>query len=64
MDPATALGSAFAAFGLSGAAGLNAWIPLLVTGLVHHFGWIDLPDHYDALGTTTTPSGPLRRSRR
>ena len=52
MDPATALGSAFAAFGLSGAAGLNAWIPLLITGLVHRFGWIDLPDHYDALGTT------------
>ena len=52
MDPTTALGSAFAAFGLSGAAGLNAWIPLLVTGLVHRVGWMDLPDPYDALGTT------------
>jgi hypothetical protein len=52
VDATTALGSVFAAFGLSGAAGLNAWLPLLVTGLAHRFGWIDLGDPYDVLSST------------
>ena len=52
MDPATALGSAFAAFGLSGAAGLNAWIPLLAIGVADRLGVVDLGDPYDALAST------------
>jgi hypothetical protein len=52
MDPASALGSAFAAFGLSGAAGLNAWIPLLAAGIADRLGVIHLPDPYDSLAST------------
>lgn len=52
MDVATAVGSVFAAFGLSGAAGLNAWIPLFVTGLVARSGAIDLEAPYDQLSST------------
>lgn len=52
MDPTTALGSVFAAFGLSGAAGLNAWLPLFITGLAHRLGWIDLGSPYDELSST------------
>ena len=51
-DVATAAGSLLAAFGLSGAAGLNAWIPLLSLGLLSRAGAIDLADPYDALATT------------
>jgi hypothetical protein len=52
MDPSSALGSAFAAFGLSGAAGLNAWIPLLAAGIADRLGVIHLPDPYDNLAST------------
>jgi hypothetical protein len=51
-DVATAAGSLLAAFGLSGAAGLNAWIPLLAMGLMSRAGALDLGDPYDALATT------------
>ena len=35
MDPVTGtLGGILAAFGLSGAAGLNAWLPLLAAGFI------------------------------
>jgi Domain of unknown function (DUF4126) len=51
-DVATAAGSLLAAFGLSGAAGLNAWIPLLAMGLLSRAGALDLGDPYDALATT------------
>jgi hypothetical protein len=34
MDVTSAVGSVLAAFGLSGAAGLNAWIPLLATAIL------------------------------
>jgi Domain of unknown function (DUF4126) len=53
MDIAAVTGSVLAAFGLSGAAGLNAWIPLLATGILQRTGAIDLGDPYDALGTDT-----------
>ena len=45
MDVATA-------FSLSGAAGLNAWIPLLAAGLLDRAGQLQLASPYDALATT------------
>ena len=52
LDVATAAGSVLAAFGLSGAAGLNAWIPLLAVGLLSRAGQLELPDGYDVLAST------------
>jgi hypothetical protein len=52
LDVATAAGSVLAAFGLSGAAGLNAWIPLLAAGLLDRAGQLHLAEPYDALSTT------------
>ena len=52
LDVATAAGSVLAAFGLSGAAGLNAWIPLLVLGVLGRAGAIELAAPYDALSST------------
>jgi hypothetical protein len=52
LDVATAAGSLLAAFGLSGAAGLNAWIPLLAVGLLSRAGQLELADGYDWLSST------------
>jgi uncharacterized protein DUF4126 len=52
LDPASTVGSVFAAFGLSGAAGLNAWLPLLAAGIAQRLGVVDVPDPYDALAST------------
>jgi hypothetical protein len=52
VDVATAAGSVLAAFSLSGAAGLNAWIPLLAAGLLDRAGQLQLAAPYDALATT------------
>jgi Domain of unknown function (DUF4126) len=52
LDVATAAGSLLAAFGLSGAAGLNAWIPLLAAGLLDRAGQLQLAEPYDAIATT------------
>lgn len=52
MDFASATGSVFAAFGLSGAAGLNAYIPLFAMGLLDRAGVLDLGAPYDKLSTT------------
>lgn len=52
MDPASSLASVFAAFGLSAAAGLNAWIPLLAVSLGGRFGWLDLGESYQFLSST------------
>jgi len=52
LDVATAAGSVLAAFGLSGAAGLNAWIPLLAAGLLDRAGQLQLAEPYDAIATT------------
>jgi uncharacterized membrane protein HdeD (DUF308 family) len=53
MDVITALGGIGAAFGLSGSAGLNAYIPLLVVALAGRFPQnnplIELAHPYDAL---------------
>ena len=52
LDVATAAGSLLAALGLSGAAGLNAWIPLLAVGLLSRGGELELADGYDWLAST------------
>ena len=52
LDVATAAGSLLAAFGLSGAAGLNAWIPLLAVSLLSRAGQLELADGYDWLEST------------
>jgi hypothetical protein len=52
VDPTTAAGSAFAAFGLSGAAGLNAWLPLFAGALLHRWGVVELGAPFDSLSTT------------
>jgi hypothetical protein len=39
------------AFGLSGAAGLNAYIPLLTVGIMQNRGWLHLASPYDVLGS-------------
>ncbi len=52
VDPVTGtLGGILAAFGLSGAAGLNAWLPLLAVGLGDRVGWVDLDAPYDVLSS-------------
>lgn len=42
MDAGTAFGAVLAAFGLSGAAGLNAWLPLLAGALAARLDWVEL----------------------
>lgn len=37
--------------GLSGAAGLNAYIPLLLVGLLERFGWLHLAQPFDLLAS-------------
>ncbi|MBA3300772.1 MAG: DUF4126 domain-containing protein, partial [Thermoleophilaceae bacterium] len=34
MDPGSTLGAVLAAFGLAGAAGANAWLPLFASALL------------------------------
>lgn len=53
VDPSTAIGSVFAAFGLSGAAGLNAWLPLFASALLDRLGVVNLGAPFDDLSTTT-----------
>ena len=50
----TALGSLLAAFGLSGAAGLNAWLPLFASALLARLDVVELAAPYDDL--TSTPA--------
>lgn len=42
----------FSAFGLSSAAGLNAYIPLLAVGLLSRFEYLTLQQPYDVLAST------------
>ncbi len=49
MDVAFAIGSVFAAVGLSGAAGLNAYLPLLMGAVLDRLGVVDLGDPFGAL---------------
>jgi hypothetical protein len=52
VDLGTAIGSVFAAFGLSGAAGLNAFLPLFVSALLDRAGVIELAEPFDELSST------------
>ncbi len=52
MDTATAIGSIFAAFGLSGAAGLNAWLPLFAAALLARWDVVELAEPFGDFGTT------------
>jgi hypothetical protein len=36
--------------GLSGSAGLNAYLPLFILGVAQRMGWMDLAEPYDTLG--------------
>lgn len=40
------------ALGLSGASGLNAWLPLLMTGILQRTGVVDVAPAWDAIGST------------
>jgi len=48
----TAIGSVFAAFGLSGAAGLNAWLPLFASALLDRLDVVQLAAPFDQLSST------------
>jgi Domain of unknown function (DUF4126) len=52
MDTTTAIGSVLAAFGLSGAAGLNPWLPLFASALLHRLDVVKLGAPFDDLSST------------
>jgi hypothetical protein len=52
MDTTTAIGSVLAAFGLSGAAGLNPWLPLFVSALLHRLDVVELGTPFEDLSST------------
>lgn len=53
MDATTAVGAVLAAFGLAGAAGLNAWLPLFGAALLNRLDVVELAAPFDELSTTT-----------
>lgn len=57
MDPLSGIGAVFGAFGLAGAAGLNAWIPLLATALAGRLGWLDLGEDLSPLESVPAIAG-------
>lgn len=52
MEIITSIQNLFGAFGLSSAAGLNAYIPLLAVGLLQRYQYIGLNEPYALLGST------------
>lgn len=48
----SALIAILSALGLSGASGLNAWLPLLLTGGLERVGWVQLDPAWAQLGDT------------
>jgi hypothetical protein len=48
----SALTAVLAAFGLSGAAGLNAWLPLFAAALADRLGLVELAAPFDELAST------------
>jgi hypothetical protein len=51
VDTTTAIGSVLAAFGLSGAAGLNPWLPLFASALLYRLDVVDLGSPFDDLSS-------------
>ena len=51
VDTTTAIGSVLAAFGLSGAAGLNPWLPLFTSALLHRLDVVELGSPFDDLSS-------------
>jgi hypothetical protein len=51
MDLSSAIGSVFAAVGLAGAAGFNAYLPLLVSGVLDRLDVVDLGEPFGALSS-------------
>ena len=51
MNDLLSIGGIFTAFGLSSATGLNAYLPLLATGLLAKVGYLDLGDNFQTLGS-------------
>jgi hypothetical protein len=51
LDTTTAIGSVLAAFGLSGAAGLNPWLPLFTSALLHRLDVVELGSPFDDLSS-------------
>lgn len=49
MDVGTAIGSIFAAVGLSGAAGLNAYLPLLISAVLDRLDVVEMGEPFGAL---------------
>jgi Domain of unknown function (DUF4126) len=45
------IGGVLTAFGLAGASGLNAYLPLMVAGLLVKSGYLDIGESYKSLGT-------------
>lgn len=52
MGLETAAGSVLAAFGLSGAAGLNPWLPLFASALLARLEVVELAAPFDSLSST------------
>ena len=52
MDASGAVASVLAGFGLSAAAGLNPWLPLLLSALLHRLDVVDLGAPVDDLSST------------
>ena len=48
----TAIGSVLSAFGLSGAAGLNPWLPLFTSALLDRLDVVELAPPFDQLSST------------
>lgn len=53
MGLETAIGSVLAAFGLSSAAGLNAWLPLFASALLARLDVVELAAPFDQLSSTS-----------
>jgi hypothetical protein len=52
VDAGSAIGAVLAAFGLSGAAGLNAWLPLFAGALAARLDLVELAAPFDELAST------------
>jgi hypothetical protein len=51
VDAGSALGAVLAAFGLAGAAGLNAWLPLFASALAARWDLVELAAPFDDLSS-------------